>query len=121
MSDTTDEAIALARRIVADGWNPDDLPLYPHEKVAVLARALIDATSPGAQFRAGMEAAAEAAIDVCRKEAEACLNDISPGDEIGSREARARAGVLLDIEADIRAAIAALPALTTEEQQHDIS
>ena len=36
-------------------------------------------------------------------EAEACLADIVPGDEIGRREANARAGALLTAVDDIRA------------------
>lgn len=55
MPDT--KMIALARRIVQAG----DVGEYrwPEETTRVLSRALLDATSPGAQYRAGMERAME--------------------------------------------------------------
>ena len=40
---------------------------------------------------------------LCENEAAACVGDIVPGDEIGRREANARAGALLTAAADIRA------------------
>lgn len=73
-----------------------------------LAHALIAATSPGAQFRAGMEAALEVAGRAAWKHEG---NDAySQGMDRGAWE-QVKACV-----AAIRAAIAALPALTTEEQ-----
>lgn len=45
----------------------------------------------------------ECSADLCEKEAEACISDIVPGDEIGRREANARAGALLTAAADLRA------------------
>jgi hypothetical protein len=45
----------------------------------------------------------EKCAKLCEIEAEACINDIVPGDEIGAREAKARAGALLTAAADIRA------------------
>ena len=40
---------------------------------------------------------------LCENEAAECVGDIVPGDEIGRREANARAGALLTAAADIRA------------------
>lgn len=99
---TTDEAIALARRIV-DSVDPNSKRITPHPDCIagiggslVLSRALLAATSPGAQYRAGMESACNIA-------------EGHPCDEDGFF-------MILRIVAAIRAAIAALPAPTTEEQ-----
>lgn len=45
----------------------------------------------------------EKAANLCEIEAEACIRGIVPGDEIGRREANARADALLTAAADIRA------------------
>lgn len=47
----------------------------------------------------------EDAARLCECEADACVGDIVPGDDIGRREANARAGALLTAAADIRALI----------------
>ena len=47
----------------------------------------------------------EDAARLCEREADACIGDIVPGDEIGRREANARAGALLTAALDIRALI----------------
>ena len=45
----------------------------------------------------------ECAASFLEKEAHACIGDIVPGDEIGRREANARAGALLTAATDLRA------------------
>lgn len=44
----------------------------------------------------------ENAAKLCEREADACMSDIVPGDEIGQRDAHARAGALLTAAGDIR-------------------
>lgn len=58
-----------------------------------------------AGYRTGWDDAIRATIELCEKEASACLGDIVPNDEIGRREANARAGALLTAAEDIRALI----------------
>lgn len=103
MPDTkTDEAIALARRIVQAG----DVGEYrwPEETTRDLARALIDATSPGAQYRAGMEAATE--VIHKRIEADRAVHCGTIARATLDRDAIISGAHI----AAIRAAIAALPA-----------
>jgi hypothetical protein len=56
----------------------------------------------GAREQAIRRATIEECARLCDTEAEACLGDIVPGDEIGRREANARAGALLTVAHDIR-------------------
>lgn len=51
-------------------------------------------------YERGWRAAVNAAAKMLRTEAEACMGDIVPGDEIGAKQANARAGALLTAEAD---------------------
>jgi len=68
---------------------------------AQAAREILEANASG--ITAGRAEALEDAAQLCRKEAEACLGDIVPGDDIGAKLAHARAGALLAAEGDIRA------------------
>jgi hypothetical protein len=54
-------------------------------------------------YARGWNAAIEAAARKVHVEAEACICDIVPRDEIGEREARARASALMTAVDDIRA------------------
>jgi hypothetical protein len=54
-------------------------------------------------YARGWNAAIEAAARKVHVEAEACIRDIVPRDEVGEREARARSSALLTAVDDIRA------------------
>jgi hypothetical protein len=56
-------------------------------------------------YDVGWNAALEAVAKMVEVEAGACVGDIVPGDEIGRREANARAGALLTAALDIRALV----------------
>ena len=57
----------------------------------------------GSAARRARRRAYETAARLCEREAEACLSDIVPGDDLGAKYAHARAGALLTAAADIRA------------------